>query len=163
MEKIEIGKIVNTHGIRGEVKLIPYLDDPDVFREFDTVIADGKEYKVLGTKFAKGNPVYALEGVDSVDAANALRNKTVFVYESDLPKLSEGEFYIKDILGMEAISDQDVPLGVISDVFRTGSNDVYEITGEDKNKILIPAISEVIKSIDIEGKKLTVHLIEGLI
>ena len=163
MRKIEIGKIVNTHGIRGDVKLISYLDDNSAFDVLKTVMTKSGEYKIKGVKFVKGNPVLSLEGVDTPEKAETLKGTVLYVGEDELPALAEGEYYIKDILGLNAESDEGAALGKVTDVFRTGGNDVYEITGSDGKKILVPAVSDFIKEIDIPGKKMTVHIIEGLI
>ena len=163
MRKIEIGKIVNTHGIRGDVKLMSYLDDNSSFTKIGTVTTGKKEYKLSGVKFVKGNPVLSLEGVDTVEDAELLRGMVLYVDESELPPLSKGEYYIKDIIGLEVFSDSGEELGTVSGVFKTGGNDVYEISRKDGTAFLVPAVADFIKEIDIPGKKVTIHIIEGLI
>lgn len=163
MSKIEVGKIVNVRGVRGEVKINPFLDDTQAFREFDFLYIKEKQVKILGVKFVKNNPILLLEGVDSVEKAEALRNTSVYVDEEMLPELSENEYYIKDILGLEVVTLEGETLGKITDVFKTGSNDVYEVQMESGKKFLIPAISQVIKEININDKKVTVELLEGLL
>ena len=163
MSKIEVGKIVNVRGVRGEVKINPFLDDTQAFREFEFLYIKEKQVKILSVKFVKNNPILLLEGVDSVEKAEALRNTPVYVDEEMLPELSENEYYIKDILGLEVLTLEGESLGKITDVFKTGSNDVYEVQMESGKKFLIPAISQVIKEINIEEKRVIVELLEGLL
>ena len=163
MSRIEIGKIVNTHGVRGDVKINPFVDDSSVFTEFEYLIVGEKKLSVRGVKFVKATPIVSLEGIDSIEKAEVLRNTPVFINEEDLPELDEGEYYIKDILGLTVITDLGECLGKVTDVFKTGSNDVYEVSGESGKPVLIPAISEVVKSIDTEKGEIRIHLLEGLI
>ncbi len=163
MSRIEIGKIVNTHGVRGDVKINPFVDDSSVFTEFEYLIVGEKEYNVKGVKFVKATPIVSLEGIDSIEKAEMLRNTGVFINEEDLPELTDGEYYIKDILGLEVITEEGEILGKVTNVFKTGSNDVYEVSKEGSKPVLIPAISEVVKTIDIENGEIRIHLLEGLI
>ena len=125
MSKVEVGKVVNTRGLRGEIKVYPLIDELDAFNEFEYLLIKDTSYNIKGVKFFKNMVFVTLEGIDTVEKAEALKNYPCFLYEKDLPELSEGEFYIKDILGMEVITDENISLGVVSDVLRTGSNDVY--------------------------------------
>lgn len=163
MSKIEIGKIVNTHGVRGDVKINPFVDDSSVFSDFEYLMVEDKKFTVKGVKFVKATPIVSLEGIDSIEKAETLRNAKVFINEEDLPELSEGEYYIKDILGLTVITEEGEILGKVTDVFKTGSNDVYEVSGEAAKPVLIPAISEVVKSIDTDAGEIRIHLLEGLI
>ena len=163
MSKIEVGKIVNTHGIRGDVKINPFMDDVEAFRKFKYLYIKDNKVKVKGVKFVKNNPIVSLEGTDSVEQAELLRNTPVYIDEEMLPELSENEFYIKDIINLDVETKDGEYLGKITDVFKTGSNDVYEILKEDGKKFLIPAISEVVKEINIKDKKVTVEWLEGLL
>ena len=104
----------------------------------------------------------AFDGIDTIEMAEKLKNFDAEIYEEDLPSLEDGEFYIKDILGMEVITDSGEHLGTIKDVFRTGSNDVYEVKRENKKSMYLPAIKDVILSIDTKNNKMTVHIIDGL-
>ena len=163
MSKIEVGKIVNTHGIRGDVKINPFMDDVEAFRKFKYLYVKDNKVKVKGVKFVKNNPIVSLEGTDSVEKAELLRNTPVYIDEEMLPELSDNEFYIKDIINLNVETKDGEYLGKITDVFKTGSNDVYEILKEDGKKFLIPAISQVVKEINIKENKVTVELLEGLL
>ncbi len=118
MKFIELGKIVNTHGVHGEIKVNPYADTPAFLKNFKSVFVDGNEYKVKSVKETKGCAVLKLETVDTVETATLLRGKTVLVPESALPILPEGSYYIKDLIGMEVYADEDF-LGVLTDVMQT--------------------------------------------
>ncbi|MBR4892978.1 MAG: 16S rRNA processing protein RimM [Clostridia bacterium] len=162
MSKVEVGKIVNTRGLRGEVKIYPYLDEIEVFNEFEYLLVDNKEYKIKGIKFFKNMVFVTFFGVDSVEAAESLKNQLAEVYVKDLPELSDGEFYIKDILGMEVVKDDGEKLGIIKNVLRTGSNDVYEVERDGKKPMYLPAIKDVIINTDLDSNRMTVHIIPGL-
>ena len=162
MSKIEVGKIVNTRGLRGEVKIYPYVDEIEVFDEFEYLLINDTKYSIKGVKFFKNMVFVTFDGVDTVEKAEKLKNLMAEIYEEDLPELSDGEFYIKDILGMEVITDEGKPLGKIINVLRTGSNDVYEVVGEDKKPMYLPAIKDVILDTDLELNRMTVHMIPGL-
>ena len=158
---IELGKIVNTHGVHGEIKVNPYADTPAFLKNFKSVFIDGKEYKVKGVKEAKGCAVLKLETVDTVENANLLRGKTVLVPENALPTLPEGTYYIKDLIGMEVYADGDF-LGVLTDVMQTGANDVYVVENSSKKEYLIPSVPVFIKSRDVAKKRMDITHIRGI-
>ena len=159
---VEVGKIVNTRGLRGEVKVYPYMDEPEDFLEFEYLLIKDKKYDIKNVKFFKNMVFVTLDGIDTIEKAETLRNSLAFVYEEDLPDLSEGEFYVKDIVGMEVFSDEGENIGIIKDVLKTGSNDVYEIGREGKKNMYIPAIKDVILNTDVENRRMTIHIIPGL-
>lgn len=163
MSRIEVGKIVNVRGIGGEVKINPYIDDTEAFRSFGYLYIKDSKVKIKGVKFVKNNPILLLEGVDSIEKAEALRNISVYADEEQLPALAENEYYIKDILNLSVETTAGEYLGRITDVFRPGGNDVYEVLTEDGKKFLVPAVSQVVKEVNINEKKVVIELIEGLI
>lgn len=162
MSKVEVGKVVNTRGLRGEIKVYPYVDELEVFNEYEYLLINEVRYNIKGVKFFKNMVFVTLEGIDTIEKAETLKNFSCYLLEEDLPELSEGEFYIKDILGMAVITDEGVLLGTVSDVLRTGSNDVYEIKREGKKPMYIPAIKDVVLEYNIAENKMTVHIIPGL-
>lgn len=162
MSKISVGKVVNTRGLRGEVKIYPYIDELESFNEFSYLIVNDVKYDIKGIKFFKNMVFITFDGIDSIEKAQNLKNFDAFILEEDLPKLNEEEFYIKDILGMDVVTDSGEQLGNIKDVFRTGANDVYEVKRENKKSMYLPAIKDVILSIDTKNNKMTVHIIDGL-
>jgi 16S rRNA processing protein RimM len=118
MKNVELGKIINVHGVRGEIKVMPYADGPEFFKNFKKVIIENVSYNVKSSKVARGCAVLKLEGVDTVEAATKLREKLVLVPESDLPALPEGVYYVKDLEGMEVFADGDF-LGILTEVKRS--------------------------------------------
>ena len=162
MSKVEVGKVVNTRGLRGEIKVYPYVDELEVFNEYEYLLINEVRYNIKGVKFFKNMVFVTLEGIDTIEKAETLKNFSCYLLEEDLPELSEGEFYIKDILGMAVITDEGVLLGTVSDVLRTGSNDVFEIKREGKKPMYIPAIKDVVLEYNIAENKMTVHIIPGL-
>ncbi len=161
MKNIELGKIVNVHGVHGEVKVNPYADGPEFLRNFSSVFVEGKEYAVKSVKVAKGCSVLKLEGVDTVEAAQKLRERVVSVPETALPKLPEGVFYIKDLEGMEVYAEGDY-LGILTEVMKTGANDVYVVENAQGKEYLIPSVPVFIKNRDVEKKRMDITHIRGI-
>lgn len=161
MKNIELGKIVNIHGVHGEVKINPYADGPEFFKNFDRVFINSVTYKVKNVKVAKGCAVLKLEGVDTVDDAQKLREKVVTVPESDLPPLPEGVFYIKDLVGMEVYADGDF-LGTLTEVINAPANDVYVVKNAMGKEFLIPSVPIFVKNRDIAKKRMDITHIRGI-
>lgn len=164
MEKlIEIGQIVNTHGLRGDVKVMPWCDDPEVFHELEYVIIDNKEYTIEKSALHKNAVLLKLEGINHINDAELYRNKILFVPRADLGELPDGTYYICDLLGCTVETDKGIVLGKITDIIKTGSNDVYVVENDAKKQTLIPVIDEVINSVDIENKQIVITPLKGLI
>ena len=163
MEKkalIEAGRIVNTHGVQGEVKIEVWLDSPQFLKSFKRLVLDsGEELKVLGAKTHKGFLIARLEGVEDVNAAMALKNKAVSIRRSDAA-LPHGAFFLQDILGAKVVDEDGNEIGVLQDVMETPASNIYVVRGETEH--LIPAVPEFIKKTDAEAGVITVHLIEGM-
>lgn len=160
---IEIGKVVNTHGIRGEVKIQPWCDDPGLFDELEYLYIDGKRYTVLQSRFHKTCELVLLEGVDTISQAELLKNKIVTVERELLGELPEGTYYIADLEGLLVKTVDGQVLGTIEEVLKTGSNDVYVLKSDRKKPVLIPVIDEVVKEVNIEEGTVLVELLKGLI
>ena len=156
-------KIVNTHGVMGEMKAICLADSPAFFRKIKTLYVDGMPYTLKGVKEHKGNLLIRFDGVDSMDKAEALKGRDIFVKREDAPPLPEGRYYIVDLIGLSVIKDSGEEVGTVTDVFATGSNDVYEVTNENGKKYYIPVIDDVVKEIDLEGKKVLITPLKGLL
>lgn len=160
---IEVGQIVNTHGLKGEVKVNPWTDFPEVYSSFECVFTnDGTEYKINGIKYQKGCVLLKLDGVDNIDDAEKMRGNTLYVPRELFDSLPENTYLIADIIGL-AVKDSDTVYGVISDVITTGSNDVYIVKGESYPQLLIPAVKDVVKEINIEKGYVLVDIPKGLI
>ena len=158
----EIGKIVNTRGLKGEVKVYPYVDDLDTFSKISYIIVDGEKKEITGRKYFKNMAFLTLAGIDTVEKAELLKNKSCFVNEKDLPELDDGEYYVKDIIGLEVYTEDGEYKGVIKNVEKPGGNDVYEVVLDGRRPLYLPAIKDVIKSVDIDGGKMTVKILDGL-
>ena len=159
-EYIETGKIVNTHGMRGELKLQPWADSPDFLTGFEHFYIDGVPIKVLSAKVHKGCVIAALEGVDDIDAAIRMKNKIIMVKKEDV-HLEEGRHFVADIIGINALdAETGEALGKVIDVLTLPSNNVYVIKGE--REILVPAVPEFIVETNIEEQFVRIKLIEGL-
>lgn len=163
MEKkafIEAGRIVNTHGVQGEVKIEVWLDSPRFFKSFRRLYtAGGQELKLLSARTHKDFVIAKLEGVDDVNAAMALKGRTVSIRREDAA-LPQGAFFLQDILGARVVDEQGRAVGVLADVLETPANRVYVVRGETEH--LIPAVPAFIRNTDAEAGVITVHLIEGM-
>ena len=166
-EFLEIGQIVNTFGLRGVVKVKPFTDDITRFDRLEKVYIEKnktkKEYEVEEVKYHKDMVLLKLKGINKIEQAEMLRNSYLKVDRNNEPELDEGTYYIVDLLGLDVYSDEGKLLGKLDDIFNSGSNDIYVIKDELGKQLLLPAISEVIKEINLEEKRITVHLLKGLI
>ncbi|MCM1227884.1 MAG: ribosome maturation factor RimM [Clostridium sp.] len=160
---LESGKIVNTHGIKGEIKVVPWCDYPEFLCEFDTIYI-GKEktpYTVDSARVHKNTVLIRLSGINTPEAANALRNKIVYIDRNEI-ELEEGAYFIQDIIGLTVKNaDTGRIYGEIKDVLQTGANDVYEIKNGDKT-YLVPAIEDVVIETDIDNSIMLIRPLEGL-
>ena len=162
MELIETGKIVNTHGVRGELKVVPWADDPSVFENFDTVTIDNTPYTVRSVRYQGQNVLLKLEGINDMTGAEGLKNKVIFANRADFD-LPEGTYFITDLMGLTVVEDETGnELGTITQVLETGANDVYEITAPDGKKYYVPAIKDCVKATDLDAKEMRIHIMEGL-
>lgn len=167
MKNLEIGQIVNTFGIKGFVKVNPWVNDVTRFDDLKKVyIKIRKELKTLEieeVKYHKNQVLLKFKGVETVEQAEMLRNAILEIDRKDAIPLEEGEYFIADLLESEVYTDEGEKLGILEDIFNTGSNDIYVVKNELGKSILLPRIKDVFKEIDVENKKIIVHLIEGLI
>lgn len=167
MKNLEIGQIVNTFGIKGFVKVNPWVNDVTRFDNLKKVyIKIRKEQKVLEieeVKYHKNQVLLKFKGIETVEQAEMLRNAILEIDRKDAIPLEEGEYFIADLLESEVYTDEGEKLGILEDIFNTGSNDIYVVKNELGKSILLPRIKDVFKEIDVENKKIIVHLIEGLI
>lgn len=164
---LQVGVITSTHGVRGEVKVFPTTDDPGRFKGLKKVTLDtGKERKELhiqGVKFFKQFVILKFEGIDNINDVEKYKRCPLLVTREDAVPLEEDEYFIADMIGMEVATEDGEAFGTLKDVIGTGANDVYVVESLRYGDVLIPAIKECILSVDIEEKKMKVHLMEGLI
>lgn len=166
-EYFEIGQIVNTSGLKGILKIKPFTDDIKKFSNLKTIYIKTKsgltEFKIEQVRYVKNMVMLKLAGIDTVEEAEKYRNLYIKILRNQEEELEEGSYYVVDILGCKVNTDANQELGKIVDVFQTGSNDVYVVKDEQGKQILLPAIKQVIKNVDIKNKIITVHLLEGLV
>lgn len=161
-EYLEAGKIVTTHGVRGEVKIMPYTDTPELLCEFDRLFIgkDKAEIYIDRARVAKNMVIAKIEGIDTVEAAEKYRNKVLFMHRDDL-ELDEDTYFIQDLIDMEVKdADSGFVYGKITDVLQNGANDVYVIKGD--REYLVPAIPDVVISTDIDSNIMLIRPLEGL-
>ena len=162
-EFLETGKIVGTHGVRGMVRIQPWCDSADFLKNFKKFYLQGSmEEIVLKDVKPNGNVVIAaVSGVDSIEAAEKLRNKVILIKREDA-NLPEGRYFISELIGCAVFdADSGESLGTLTDVSETGANDVWHITRNEK-EYLVPAIDEVIVSVDIEQEKIVLRPLKGI-
>ncbi len=161
---LEIGKIVSVHGLKGDVKVEPWCNEPEFICEFDRLYSkDGKKkYEIERCRIQKNTAIMKIKGIDSVEEGQAMRNKLLFMDRNDV-ELEDGFYFFQDLIGLEVLNaDSKEAYGSITDVLQTGANDVYEIKSADSKEYYIPAIPDVIDSIDLEGGKMLIRPLEGL-
>lgn len=157
---LEAGQIVNTHGIRGEVKIVPWCDSPEFLLQFDTLYLDGRPVNVLEARAHKGNVLARLEGVDDVNAAMVLKGRTVSIDRTGVV-LPEGRHFLADLMGLDVLdADSGEKLGIIADVLTPPAHEVYVVKGA--HEYLIPAVDEFLIETNVEGGYIRVRLIEGM-
>ncbi len=152
------GQIVNTHGLKGYVKIQPWADDPADLLDFDRFFIDGREYEVEQASLQKSMVLLKLAGVDTIDEAAKLRNKELLIAREDV-ELEEGVVFIADLIGLTVLAD-GVEIGKITEVLTPPGNDVYVVKG--KREYLIPAVKEFVEELNPEAGFVRVHLIEGM-
>jgi len=164
MELIEAGIIVNTHGVRGAVKIEPWTNTPEFLCAFKRLYIGEREHKVIQSSVHKNHVLATLEGIETVQDAASLRDTVVYFNKSDA-KLAEGEFFIADLLGLEAINDETGKhFGVISDYLTATSQGVYVVKTDDteRGEMLFPNVPVFVAGIDIAAGCVRFHLMEGL-
>lgn len=158
-ELLECGKIVNTHGIRGEVKIIPWADSPEFLCDLPAIYIDGKPVKIRNARIHKGNVIALLEGIDDINEAMLLKEKVISMSREDV-ELPEGSFYLADIIGLKVIDEDGRELGILKDILSPSLQQVYVVKGE--REIMIPVVPEFILETNVEQGYIKVHLIEGM-
>jgi 16S rRNA processing protein RimM len=156
LQYIEAGEIVTTHGVRGEVKVLCWLDDPEMLCEFDRCRIQGKEYEMEQVRVQKTCNLVKLSGVDTMEAAQALRGKTMELYREDI---DEDVIFAAELIGMEVYTGEDC-IGKIKEVLDYPGNSVYVVKGE--HEYMIPAVKQFVLSTDMESNRMQVQLIKGM-
>jgi len=167
MKNLEVGQIVNTFGIKGFVKVNPWVNDvtrfDDLKKVYIRIRKELNEVEIEEVKYHKNQVLLKLKGIETVEQAELLRNGILEISREDAIPLEEDEYFIADLLESEVYSDEGKKLGILEDIYNTGSNDIYVVKNELGKSILLPGIPEVIKEVDVENKKIIVHLLKGLV
>ena len=160
---LEIGRIVGTHGIKGELRAEAWCDTPQFFCKFRKLyLSEGRKVLEVKSRPHKNIVIVKVKGIDTIDEADKLRGKILYMDREDA-ELEEGAYFIQDLMGAE-VSDIDSGklYGKITDVFKTGANDVYQITDENNKDYLIPVIDAVVIKIDVEQGKILIRPLKGI-
>ena len=164
---LEVGKIVNTFGIKGQVKVVPFTDDVKRFNKLKNVYVERKKelqsHKIESVKYTNNMVILKLEGIDSMEDAEKYKNCSLKIERKDAIKLPKDTYFIADLIGLPVYTDEDELLGKVEDIYNTGSSDIYVVKDELGKQILLPAIKDVLKKIDLDNEKIIVHIIKGLL
>lgn len=164
---LEIGQIVNSYGIKGIFKVVPFTDDITRFDDLETIYIEKNkklEKKIIEeVKYHKNLVLLKIKGIDDINDTEQYKNCILKIERKDAVELPEDTYFITDLIGIEVYDEDEKLLGNLIDIFPTGSNDVYVVKDELGKQILLPAIGEVIKKVDVANKKMIVKLIPGLV
>lgn len=166
-DMLQVGVVTQTHGVRGEVKVFPTTDDVNRFKKLKQVILDtGKEkmpLEIQSVKFFKQFVILKFKGIDNINDIEKYKRCSLYVTREHAVALEEDEYFIADMIGMEVCTEDGNIFGTLKDVIETGANDVYVIENAEHGEVLVPAIKECIRSVDIEKGQMMIHLMDGLI
>ncbi len=166
MDLLEIGKIINTHGLKGEVKVVPWTDNADDMEAVSTVYVDfageKKKLTVQNIRYQKNNLIVKFHEINSIDEAELYKGLVISAERAELGELEEGVYYIADLIGLRAEDEEGKFIGTIKDVFNTGANDIYEIEREGKKPLLLPVIDETVLEVNIPEGFVKIHILDGL-
>ena len=163
---LEAGKIVGTHGVKGELRVEPWCDSPEFLKRFKTLyFKQGETFAPVAVRSARVHKnllLVMLEGVTSIEEGDTLRGRLLYLDRKDA-RLPKGRYFIVDLLGMEVYdADTDRHYGKVTEVYKTGANDVYQVTDEDGKDYLVPVLDHVVLETDIEGRRMTIRPIKGI-
>lgn len=166
-ERLQVGVISSTHGVRGEVKVFPTTDDVTRFKKLKEVILvtekTEKILKITSVKFFKQFAILKFEGIDTLNDVEVYKGASLFVTRKNAVKLQKDEYFIADLIDLNVVDDNGNELGTLIDVMQTGANDVYIVKNAEGKELLFPAIKECILDIDFKKGKMTVHVMDGLL
>ncbi len=168
-ESFQVGVIASTHGLQGEVNVFPTTQDPDRFKKLKKVTLHtqkGEEIllDVVSARFFKKYVIVKFKQFDDINEVEKFRGCELTIDRKDAIKLNKGEYYCADLIGLKIVDEDGKELGTLSEILQTGANDVYEMTRNDTDeKVYIPAIKDCVKEIDVEGGKIVIHVMDGLL
>ena len=165
-DTLRVGVISSTHGVRGEVKVYPTTDDVNRFKKLKTVILDtGREQMTLSIesiKFFKNMVILKFKEFNNINDIEKYKGKDLLIHRDQAVKLAPNEYFVADLIGLKAVGDDGEDLGEVKDVLQTGANDIYVLHKDGEDDILLPAIKDCVKNVNIEEGTITVHLLNGL-
>ena len=160
-KEIIIGKIVAPHGVRGDIRILPLTEKPDLFLDLEYLLLEGgKKLTVKNARFQKRMILVTTKEITSMNEAELLRDKNIYIKAEDLPELEDDEFYVADLVGISVYDLEGKQIGTFKDSLSTGSNDVYIIAVPGAKDILVPALKEYFKEINLAEKRIVVKLPE---
>lgn len=159
-EMILIGRIVAPHGVRGDLRILPDTERPEIFKKLKRLFIGGKSYPILSARPHKNVYIVHAEGVDDRNLAETLVSEPVEIPYGELPKLPKGTYYYFQLLGLTVVSDEGETVGTLSEILETGANNVYAVRQENGKEIYLPAIPSCILSVDTDKGQMTVHMPE---
>lgn len=164
-QMLRVGVITSTHGVRGEVKVFPTTDDAQRFKTLKKVILDGREPLELSieqVKFFKNMVILKFKGYDNINDVETWRQRDLLITRDQAVELKEDEYFITDLIGLTVVNEEEAVLGRVKDVLETGANDVYVVELTGGKELLLPAIKDCILNVDLEGGRMKVHVLDGL-
>ena len=164
-QMLRVGVITSTHGERGEVKVFPTTDDAKRFKTLKKVILDGREPLELSieqVKFFKNMVILKFKGYDNINDVETWRQRDLLITRDQAVELKEDEYFITDLIGLTVVNEEEAVLGRVKDVLETGANDVYVVELTGGKELLLPAIKDCILNVDLEGGRMKVHVLDGL-
>ncbi|CDA68866.1 ribosome maturation factor RimM [Clostridium sp. CAG:510] len=166
-DRLKVGVVTSVHGIKGEVKVFPTTDDSRRFKKLKQVYLDtGKELlslEIEGVKFFKQMVILKFKGYENPDDVMKFRQKELWIDRKDAVRLSKDEYFIADLIDMDVCDEEGKLIGTLKDVISTGANDVYAVETPEGKEVLFPAIKQCVLDVDTEARKMTVHVMEGLL
>lgn len=168
MDMFRVGVYSNTHGIKGEIKVFPTTDNISRFDYLKEIVMDcGKDgmknFEVSGCRYFKNMVIMKIKGIDNINDIEKYKGADIYVTRENAQPLEEDEFYIADILDADVYSDEGEKIGIINDCMQTGANDVFVVKMNNGKEALFPVIKECVLDIDTDEKKVTVHIMPGLL
>lgn len=159
---LEIGKVTGTRGLKGELRVEPWCDSPDILAGLKKIYINDRALNILSARVQKSMVIMTLEGINDIDEAEKLRNTIINIDRNDL-KLEKGQYFIQDLIGLKVIDvDNDNLYGKITDVLKTGANDVYQVTGENNKNYLVPVIQDVVLEVNIAEGYVKIRPLKGI-
>ena len=165
-----VGVVCGTHGIKGDIKVLPTTEDPKRFLDLkDVLLGDDERQKSLisvtvkGVRFFKNIVIVSLKEFNNINDVERFKGLGMYVTRENAIPLEEGEYYVKDMIGLKVVTDEGETLGTLKNIIETGANDVYQIAMEGGKDLLVPMIPDCSRGVDLEAGTLTVHLLKGLL